>query len=239
MYTDSGTLDREHYVEQYAPLVKRIAHHMMSRLPSNVQLSDLIQAGLIGLMGAVSRYEETHGVQFEAFAAQRIRGAMIDELRTHDWFSRNVRKTQRRIDEALSRAGQMLGRSPAETEVARELGVPLEEYQAMLAEVHGYQLVHLDELDADDDDDAYLDRHGPADYADPLSRLTDQRFKKALIGAIEGLPEREQLLMSLYYEQEFNFKEIAAVLGVTESRVCQLHSQAVSRLRTKLGHWRG
>ncbi len=236
MYTETGTLDREHYVEQFAPMVKRIAHHLMSRLPASVQLTDLIQAGLIGLMGAVSRYEETQGVQFEAYAAQRVRGAMIDELRAHDWFPRGVRKTQRRLDEALARAEQTLQRTPTETEVAEELGVPLEEYQTMLAEVHGCQLVHFDDFE-EGDDGAYLDRHGPADNADPLARLTDARFRKALLAAIENLPEREKLLMGLYYEQELNFKEIAAVLGVTESRVCQLHTQAVSRLRGKLRQW--
>lgn len=237
MYTDTGTLDREHYVEQFAPMVKRIAHHMMSRLPASVQLSDLIQAGLIGLMGAVSRYEETQGVQFEAYAAQRVRGAMIDELREHDWFPRSVRKTQRSVDTAMGRVEQKLGRTPTETEVAAELKVSLEEYQGMLAEIHGCQLVHFDDFEEGDDDAAYLDRHGPADYADPLARLTDARFKKALMAAIEQLPEREKLLMGLYYDEELNFKEIAAVLGVTESRVCQLHSQAVSRLRGRLKAW--
>jgi RNA polymerase sigma factor for flagellar operon FliA len=236
MYTETGTLDREHYVEQFAPMVKRIAYHLMSRLPASVQLTDLIQAGLIGLMGAVSRYEETQGVQFEAYAAQRVRGAMIDELRAHDWFPRGVRKTQRRLDEALARAEQTLQRTPTETEVAEELGVPLEEYQTMLAEVHGCQLVHFDDFE-EGDEGTYLDRHGPADNADPLARLTDARFRKALLAAIENLPEREKLLMGLYYEQELNFKEIAAVLGVTESRVCQLHTQAVSRLRGKLRQW--
>lgn len=237
MYNDTGTLDREHYIEQFSPMVKRIAHHLMSRLPASVQLTDLIQAGLIGLMGAVSRYEETQGVQFEAYAAQRVRGAMIDELRAHDWFPRGVRKTQRSVDQALARTEQTLQRTPTETEVAQELGVSLEEYQTMLAEVHGCQLVHFDDFEDGDDDSAFLDRNGPADKADPLERLTDARFKKALTAAIENLPEREKLLMGLYYEQELNFKEIAAVLGVTESRVCQLHTQAVSRLRGKLKQW--
>lgn len=238
MYTATGTLNRENYVEQYAPLVKRIAHHMMSRLPASVQVSDLIQAGLIGLMGAVSRFEDTQGVQFETYAAQRIRGAMIDELRANDWFPRSVRKTQREVDDALTRVEQRLGRTPTEVEVANELDVTLEEYQGMLTEIHGSQLVHFDDFEQSDDDAGYLDRHGPVDHADPLARLTDARFKAALIKAIEVLPEREKLLMGLYYEQELNFKEIAAVMGVTESRVCQLHSQAVSRLRTRLKVWK-
>jgi RNA polymerase sigma factor for flagellar operon FliA len=238
MYTVAGSIDKKHYLEKHAPLVKRIAHHMMSRLPASVQVGDLIQAGLIGLMDAVSRYEEAQGVQFEAYASQRIRGAMIDELRVNDWFPRSVRKNQRTLDQALGRLEQKLGRAPNETEVAAELGVSLEQYREMLADAHGFQLVFFEDSNRDDDDSDYMERHGPVERDDPFKKLTDARFKKALVAAIEGLPEREKLLMGLYYDKELNFKEIAAVLGVTESRVCQLHSQAVSRLRGKLKGWK-
>ena len=238
MYTENGTLDRNQCIEKFAPMVKRIAHHLMSRLPASVQLSDMVQAGLIGLVDAASRYENSQGVQFETYAAQRIRGAMLDELRAHDWVPRGVRKTQRRIDEAQSKLEQVLGRPPLETEIAEHLGVPLEEYRDMLAETHAFQLVHLDEFEGNGDDAEFLDRHCPADNEDPFSMLSDQQFRAALVSAIEMLPEREKLLMGLYYEKELNFREIAAVMGVTESRVCQLHSQAVTRLRGKLKDWK-
>ena len=238
MYTATGTIEKKNYLEQYSPLVKRIAHHMMARLPASVQLGDLVQAGLIGLMDAVSRYEESQGVQFEAYASQRIRGAMLDELRANDWFPRGARKNQRTIDTALAKLEQKLGRAPTENEAAEALGVPLAEYQGMVADAHGFHLVFLDDFNKDEDDADYLDRHHASDRDDPFKMLTDERFKKALAKGITELPEREKLLMGLYYEKELNFKEIAAVLGVTESRVCQLHGQAVSRLRGKLKEWK-
>lgn len=239
MYTENGTLDRNQCIEKFAPMVKRIAHHLMARLPASVQLSDMVQAGLIGLVDAASRYENSQGVQFETYAAQRIRGAMLDELRAHDWVPRGVRKTQRRIDEAQSKLEQTLGRPPLEAEIAEYLGVPIEEYRDMLADTYAFQLVHLDEFDGNGEDAEFLDRHCPADNEDPFSMLSDQQFRAALVSAIELLPEREKLLMGLYYEKELNFREIAAVMGVTESRVCQLHSQAVTRLRGKLKDWKG
>lgn len=238
MYTATGTIDKKNYLEQYSPLVKRLAHHMMARLPASVQLNDLVQAGLIGLMDAVSKYELSQGVQFEAYASQRIRGAMLDELRANDWFPRGVRKNQRKIDSTLARLEQKLGRAPSEKEAAAELGVSLDEYQGMLADASGYQLVFFEDFNGNDDDADYLDRNCAREGEDPFAMLSDDRFKKALSKSITELPEREKLLMSLYYERELNFKEIAAVLGVTESRVCQLHGQAVSRLRGKLKDWK-
>ena len=147
-----------------------------------------------------------------------------------------MRKTQRQIDTALSRLEQRLGRPAQESEVAAELGVDLREYQQMLGDSHGGQLLYYDDND-DDRDEEYLERHCPADGPDPSDALHDVRFHEALVRAIEHLPERERHLMGMYYEQELNFREIAAVLGVTESRVCQLHSQAVSRLRARLKGW--
>jgi RNA polymerase sigma factor for flagellar operon FliA len=239
MYTENGTLDRNQCIEKFAPMVKRIAHHLMARLPASVQLSDMVQAGLIGLVDAASRYENSQGVQFETYAAQRIRGAMLDELRAHDWVPRGVRKTQRKIDEAQSKLEQKLGRPPLEAEVAAYLKVPVEEYHDMLTDTHAFQLVHVDDYEHNGEDTDFLDRNCPADNADPFAKLSDAQFRAALVSAIELLPEREKLLMSLYYEKELNFREIADVLGVTESRVCQLHSQAVTRLRGKLKDWKG
>jgi RNA polymerase sigma factor for flagellar operon FliA len=239
MYTATGSLDREHYLKRFAPLVKRMAHHLLAKLPASVEPDDIIQAGLIGLMDAVSRFEEGQGVQFETYATQRIRGAMLDELRSNDWLPRSVRKNQRDIETNISRLEQRLKRAPTETEIAKEMSLTLPQYQEMLQEARGYQLLYLDDFNDEDDSgsDKFLDRHCPDDKSDPLARMHDKAFKEALVASIEELPEREKLLMGLYYEQELNFREIAAVLGVTESRVCQLHSQAVARLRAKMKEW--
>lgn len=239
MYTATGQLDREDYLERFAPLVKRMASHLLAKLPASVEPDDIIQAGLIGLMDAVSRFEEGQGVQFETYATQRIRGAMLDELRASDWLPRSLRKNQRGIESAISRLEQRLKRSPTESEIAKELGIPLADYQSMLQETRGGQLLYLEDFANDEDStfEGFLDRNCPDAKANPLKAVHDQRFRAALVEAIDGLPERERMLMSLYYEQELNFREIAAVLGVTESRVCQLHSQATSRLRAKLKDW--
>lgn len=235
MYSASGTIEAGSTVAQFAPLVHRIAHHMQSRLPASVEVDDLIQAGMIGLMDAIGRFEDGQGAQFETYASQRIRGAMLDELRQNDWLPRSVRKTQRQIETAMRRLEQRLGRSASEPEMAAELALDLAQYQALLAEARGGQLVYYQDYDGDGESGAaFLDRHC-ADYAaDPLAQMGEARFHAALVDAIEALPAREKMLMGLYYEQELNFREIAAVLGVTESRVCQLHSQAVARLRTRL-----
>ena len=235
MYTAKGQLDRNAMIKQYQPLVRRLAHHMMAKLPANVQVDDLIQVGLIGLSDALSRYESTQGVQFETFATQRIRGAMLDELRENDWMSRGSRKSQKDIEQALRRLEHRLGRSPLESEIATELGMSLADYQTLLSKVRGTQLVYLEDMGrGSEDEDSFLDHHVADADVDPLNMLGNQRLRQALVEAIKNLPEREQLIMSMYYEQDMNLKEIAAVLGVTESRICQLHSQSIARLRAKM-----
>jgi RNA polymerase sigma factor for flagellar operon FliA len=235
MYTAKGQLDRNALIRQYQPLVRKLAHHMMAKLPANVQLDDLIQVGLIGLSEALTRFESKQGVQFETFATQRIRGAMIDELRENDWVSRGTRKSQKDIEEAMRRLEHRLGRSPLESEIAADLGMSLAEYQTLLSKVRGTQLVYLEDMSqGTDDDDSFLDRHMGDAGADPVNVLRDLRLKAALVAAIKHLPEREQHIMSMYYEHDMNLKEIAAVLDVTESRVCQLHSQSIARLRAKM-----
>ena len=235
MYTAKGQLDRNAMIRQYQPLVRRLAHHMMAKLPSSVQVDDLIQVGLIGLSDALTRYEAAQGVQFETFATQRIRGAMIDELRENDWMSRGSRKSQKVIEQALRRLEHQLGRSPIESEIAAELDMSLADYQSLLGKVRGTQLVYLEDMThSSDDEDSFLDRHAGDEDADPMNMLRDQRLRESLVKAIKLLPEREQYIMSMYYEQDMNLKEIASVLGVTESRVCQLHSQSIARLRAKM-----
>ena len=235
MYTAKGQLDRNALIKQYQPLVRRLAHHMMAKLPASVEVDDLIQVGLIGLSDALTRFEASQGVQFETFATQRIRGAMLDELRENDWMSRGSRKSQKDIEVAMRRLEHQLGRSPVESEIAAELGMPLAEYQSLLSKVRGTQLVYLEDMARNsEDDDTYLDRHVADVESDPLNMLRDHRLRQALVTAIKGLPEREQYIMSMYYEQDMNLKEIAAVLDVTESRICQLHSQSIARLRAKM-----
>lgn len=233
MYTAKGQLDRAALIKQYQPLVRRLAHHMMAKLPPSIEVDDLIQVGLIGLSDALTRYEAAQGVQFETFATQRIRGAMLDELRENDWMSRGSRKSQKDIENALRKLEHKLGRSPLESEIATELDMSLADYQSLLSKVRGTQLVYLEDM-APAEEDGFLDRHVADPAADPQLMLRDQRLRQALVDAIKQLPEREQYIMSMYYEQDMNLKEIAAVLEVTESRVCQLHSQSIARLRAKM-----
>ena len=221
-------------LQQYAPLVRRLAHQMIAKLPANVELDDLVQVGLIGLADALTRFDAEQGVQFETFATQRIRGAMLDELRGNDHVSRGIRKQQRGIETAVNRLEHVLGRTPADSEVADRLGLTLRDYQEQLARVRGTQLIYLADIAGDDGGHDYLDRHVPDAAFTPLGQLQDMRMREALVAAIGGLPEREQQMMSMYYEHDMNLKEIAAVLKVTESRVCQLHSQSIARLRHKL-----
>ncbi|MGI9133300.1 MAG: sigma-70 family RNA polymerase sigma factor, partial [Rhodoferax sp.] len=172
MYTAKGQLDRSALIKQYQPLVRRLAHHMMVKLPASVEVDDLIQVGLMGLSDALARFEATQGVQFETFATQRIRGAMLDELRENDWMSRGSRKSQKDIETAMRRVEHRLGRSPLESEIASELGMPLEDYQALLNKVRGTQLVYLEDMArSSEEDDSYLDRHVADSEADPMNLL--------------------------------------------------------------------
>lgn len=234
MYTATGISDKEECLKEFAPLVKRIAHFMMLKLPSSVQIDDIIQAGMIGLLDAAGRYDELRGAQFETYASQRIRGAMLDELRGADWLPRSMRSDMRKIESAINRAQQKLGRSPAESEIAKELGISLAEYQQLLQESRGAQLMYYEDFHNTDDED-FFERYETDGKSNPLEVLKDERFRGALIDAIGKLPERERLLMAMHYEQDMNLREIGEVLGVGESRVCQIHSQAVARLRSMLG----
>jgi RNA polymerase sigma factor FliA len=243
MYTPQGKIDTSgsaRLLTEYTPLVRRLALQLIAKLPANVELDDLIQAGMMGLLDAASRYQDDQGAKFETYASQRIRGAMLDELRANDWVSRGLRQSSRGVAKAVQVQEQKLGRAPTESEIAQELQLPLPAYQHLLQEIHGCQLVYYEDFDRNDEENSFLDQQGRSEGSDredsngPLERLLESGLRHKLVEAIEAIPERERLLLSLYYEQELNLREIGAVLEVTQSRVCQLHSQVISRLRAIL-----
>ena len=235
MYTVIGKKDqKDELLNQHAVLVKKLAYQLKAKLPPSVELDDLVQAGMMGLLDAINRYEDTHGAQFETYAAQRIRGSMLDELRSADWLPRSIRKSMREVETAISQLEQQLGRQPTENEVAKKLKLSIDDYYDMLGDCSGHQLVYYEDFHESDGGEHFLDRFQGDDTGDPIKGLLTGDFRDALIDAINALPEREKILMGLYYEQELNLKEIGAVMSVSESRVCQLHSQAVARLRANL-----
>ena len=233
MYTAAGQPDREQLVQRFVPLVKRIAYHLLARLPANVQLDDLVQNGMLGLLDAMDRFQEGFGAQFETYATQRIRGAMLDGLRENDWLPRQLRRELRRIEGMINKLEHEHGRVPSETELAEALEMPLADYQKTLQDARGHQILYLEDFAGEEGED-FLERHFTDNDADPLNVLEDKSLKQALVSGIERLPEREKLMMALYYEKELNLREIGEVMGVTESRVCQLHSQAIARLRSQV-----
>lgn len=235
MYTATGTkeIDTEQFIIEFTPLVKRIAYHMLTRLPASVQVDDLIQAGMIGLLDAINRYEGSYGRQFESYAAQRIRGSILDELREADWLPRSIRKKMRLIESAVSTLEQRNGCAPSEQELAKELNMSLDEYQETLQSARGAQLIYYEDFQQEDDE-PFLDRLCADSDSDPLNALLDDNYRAHLINAIDNLPPREKQVMGMHYEQEMNLREIGEVLGVSESRVCQLHTQAIARLRSRM-----
>ena len=233
MYNAAGQIDKDQLVQRFAPLVKRIAYHLMARLPASVEVDDLVQNGMMGLLDAIGRFESGLGAQFETYAAQRIRGAMLDGMRENDWLPRSLRRDFRRIEETISRLEQQRGRPPSEAELAAAMDMPLAEYQKMLQDARGHQLISFEDLVEDSDDD-YLERHLADETTEPSRILEEESLRRMLVQGIEMLPEREKLMMALYYEQDLNLREIGEVMGVTESRVCQMHSQAVARLRARI-----
>ena len=230
MYTAQGKIKQTNLLDEYLPLVRRQALSMQVRLPASMELEDLIQAGTIGLLEAVGRFDASQGASFATFASQRIRGAMLDELRSRDWLPRSVRRNARMVDEAVRRLEQQLGRAAEENEIATELGMELEEYRQLLSDTNSGNLLPFEMLLEEGAEPGVEDTSQDT----PLQQFLDGEKRDQLVAAIEALPEREKLLMALYYQEELNLKEIGAVLGVTESRVSQLHSQAVSRLRARL-----
>lgn len=230
MYTVEGKIEQDDLVREYMPVVRRQALAMQVKLPANVDLDDLIQAGMMGLLDALGRFDSTAGTTFMSFASQRIRGAMIDELRSRDWLPRSVRRSARAVDECVQQLEQRLGRPPREQEIAAELDMELEDYRQLLHDTNNGFLMPYEELMEEGSSAIPED----TSHESPLDRLFSNERRELLTAAIGALPEREKTLLALYYQEEMNLKEIGAVLGVTESRVCQLHSQALSRIRSRL-----
>ena len=236
-YLQHSRASADDLVRRHAPLVRRIAYHLMGRLPSSVDVSDLIQSGMIGLLEAAKNFATDRGASFETYAGIRIRGAMLDELRRTDWTPRSVHRKAREVAEVIRQIETETGAEASDAEVIRRLGISADEYHQVLADAACVRLLSLTSAD-DGDDSSVMD---VADEAalEPSQGIERDGMREALGAAIGKLPEREQLVMSLYYEQELNLKEIGAVLGVSESRVCQIHGQAVLRLRARLKDWRG
>ncbi len=231
MYASTRPHNQDDLVEKHAPLVKRIACHLINRLPASVQLEDLIQAGMIGLLEASRNYDETQGASFETYAGIRIRGSMLDEIRKNDWAPRSVHRKARMVAEAVREIEHTQGRDARDTEIAESLGMSLDEYYKILQDNCYHKVLSFEDMGHGDD--SMLDNMtdgGPG----ILDGLQKEDMQRVISEAIASLPERERLVMALYYDDELNLREIGAVMGVSESRVSQIHSQAVIRLQARM-----
>jgi len=225
-YEVNSRQSTDHLVNQHLPLVKRLASQLAVKLPSHIEIEDLIQVGLIGLLKAVEDYQSDSGAVFSTYATIRIRGAMLDELRGRDWLPRSVQRDLGRVAAAIEKVEQRLGRPASEKEIADELGMNLEDYRVLSGELACARISQLDEAELPPGDD------------EPAEQVAEETRRTALANAITTLPEKEGLMLSLYYSDGLNLKEIGLVLGVSESRVSQIHGQAVARLKSKLSDWR-
>lgn len=237
MYCNVEKQDYEQVVREHATLVKRIAYHLLGRLPDSVQLDDLIQAGMIGLLEAARKYDGGKGASFETYAGIRIRGSMLDEIRRGDWAPRSVHRNTRRVTQAIKQIENEKGRDAEDSEVAEALGISQDEYHGLLQDSANCRLFSYEEIL--EKSEAGYDVFDAEVGSSPQDHTVKDKFQSHLAEAIRTLPEREQLVLSLYYDEELNLKEIGAVLGVSESRVSQIHSQAAHRLRSRLSEWVG
>lgn len=225
----------DNLVRKHAGLVKRIAHHLIARLPSNIQAEDLIQAGMIGLLEASKNYNKDKGASFETYAGIRIRGSMLDEVRKGDWAPRSVHRNTRKISQAIRQIENETGRDARDHEVAGALNISLKEYHGMLQDTLGAKIFGFEDIGMTEDS---LNEGMAGNFPGPLDGLQNSDFKNHLAKGIAGLPERERLVLALYYEEELNLREVGEVLGVSESRISQIHSQAMLRLQARMKEWR-
>ncbi|MBU1310650.1 MAG: RNA polymerase sigma factor FliA [Gammaproteobacteria bacterium] len=229
-----GVDHMQQLVERHAPLVKRIAYHLLARLPASVQADDLIQSGMIGLIEAAKNFDGSKGASFETFAGIRIRGAMLDEMRRGDWTPRSVHRNARLIAETIAELEGILGRDVKDTEVAEKLDISLDEYHHMLSDISSGRIIGIEDLGVSQD---VLVTSDDTDADHLYESQANEAFQQALVRTISNLPEREALVLSLYYNDELNLKEIGAVLNVSESRISQIHSQALVRLKARMQDW--
>lgn len=222
--TQSDYMDR---VTEHIPLVKKIAYYMSNRLPKNILLNDLIQSGMIGLIEAAKNYRDDKGCSFETYANIRVRGAILDDIRRQDWIPRSVYKNARTISQAIEKVENRLNREARSDEIAAELNVSVDEYHQMLMDTNSCDLFSLEDVAVDT-----LNLANSSD--DPFVQTQNKNIRSVLANELAKLPEREQLVLSLHMIEEFNFKEIGKILEISESRVCQIHSQAISRLRARI-----
>lgn len=223
--------EQDSMIKRHSVLVKRIAYHLLGRLPQSVLLDDLIQAGMLGLLEATRHYDESKGASFETYAGIRIRGYMLDEVRRNDWVPRSVYRNSRMISTAVKQVENRLGRDAKDHEVALELGVSLEDYHAMLNDSAGAHLYGFEDVGVTDD---MITDEEQGLMSEPHVNAMRSDMKHRLSQVIDSLPQKERLVLSLYYEQDLNLKEIGDVLGVSESRVSQIHSQATHRIKSRL-----
>ncbi len=224
-------IQKQDTVDKHTPLVKRIAYHLKSRLPANVLLDDMIQAGMIGLLEASRNYDPSQGASFETYASIRIRGSMLDEIRKNDWAPRSVHRNSRRVAEVVRQIENEKGRDARDSEIAEALDINLDEYNHILQDASGHKILSFEDIGAGDE--SILDNI-PNPQSSILDGLQKDDLNAHIAQAIAGLPERERMVMALYYAEELNLREIGAVIGVSESRVSQIHSQAIIRLQSRL-----
>jgi RNA polymerase sigma factor for flagellar operon FliA len=231
-----GEVPQQELALKYADLVKRIAYHLVSRMPPNVEVDDLIQSGMIGLLDAAKHYSAAKGANFETYAGIRIRGAMLDEVRKSDWTPRSVHRNMREMADVVRKIENDKGHDATPTDIAEGLGVTIEEYHKLVQDAASCRLFSFDQMGSSDDESSPSD-HVRDERPGPFDHIEDAGFRDALAAAIDTLPEREKLVLSLYYDEDMNLREIGEVLEVSESRVCQIHGQALVRLRARLSEW--
>jgi RNA polymerase sigma factor for flagellar operon FliA len=229
---------REQIVLEHTPLIRYIVNRIAVRLPSHIDLDDLHNTGVIGLMDAIEKYDPDKNCKFKTYAEFRIKGAILDQLRSLDWVPRSVRQKSRRLERAYGEVEQRLGRSANDDEVADSLGLQLDKFHELLNQVRGISLVNLEEIRGTNSDGdrtgTYADIIEDVNSENPFASLKLAEMKQVIAQTISALPEKERLVISLYYYEDLNMKEIGGILGITESRVCQIHTKAVLRLRAKL-----
>jgi RNA polymerase sigma factor for flagellar operon FliA len=226
--------ERDALINETLPLIKHIAHRVATRLPANVEIRDLINAGVLGLLDAIEKFEPERNVKFKTYAEVRIRGAILDSLRNLDWAPRSLRKKSKDLERVYGDLSQKLGRPATDEEVSEAMGENIEDFHALVDQLHGLTIGSFENLSDSDDSENYINYYPDDGSNDPYAKFETSELTTLLAEAIEDLPEKERLVLSLYYYEEFTMKEIGALLGVNESRVSQLHTKATLRLRGKL-----